>query len=751
MRIAIVLLCIIGLSLTADAQRKKSWRKLAREAEDFQEERKLQLAAQYYRSAYAQKEDKKELIYNAGVCYFQIRDYASAVECLEPVKEMNGKFGKPGYKYALALKQMGRYKEAKKAFETFLRSYNGSDYRELQEIIEVEIQGCNFAMNAEKSVDPDVELKHLDQRINSDKTEFAPIPFDGPDNNPVLYFSSIKDGPAKIYRTEKKNGQWERPSVPSIFVGKIEKPHFGNGSFTPDGARFYFTECTLQGGATPVCAIYLMESKEGVWQKPIRLPDYINVESANNTHPFVTVIDDKEILYFSSDREGGKGGMDIWYCSKTVNSRGNNYTLPRNLGSNINTPGDEVTPHYDADKGYLYFSSSGRVSAGGLDIFQAKGEKSNWEVPTNLGFPLNSSADDLYYTLSESHGGGYLVSNRILESEKVSTTNDDIFYFGRKSIEVKITGTIYDLNEGSADMPVEDVRMRVFEKIDASEELLINKMLATGEYEYVLQPRKKYIIEFSKDGYDVETFQVDANEFSKSEVVRNDIGLSVPLEMEKGSVLHQLYPPADCRCADRSACLIFPSIPIDPNTGEPYPEGTAEYDAYYQARAIAERSEDEQSVCYDENDVMQPFKPIDDTPSFPEETASSEGDTDIPTGMPIKNFENEPSLYEAEADNVVYRIQVAAVRNFRESSYRALTNRGRFVFEDIEGGLRRVMIVPDAFNEDSTEGYKSKGAALDELIYIMNNTRFARAFVIRYENGERVGEGFRGLEAEPAE
>lgn len=750
MRIAIVLLCIIGLSLSAEAQ-KKSWRKLAREAEDFQEERKLHLAAQYYRSAYAQKEDKKELIYNAGDCYFQMRDYANAVECLKPVKEMNDKFEKPGYKYAIALKQMGNYEEARKAFEIFLRSYNGSDYRDLQELIEVEIQGCNFALNAEKNTDPDVELQHLDERINSDKTEFAPIAFDGPDNNPVLYFSSIKEGPAKIYRTEKKNKQWERPQTPSIFTGKIENPHFGNGSFTPDGARFYYTECTLQDGGAPICAIYLMQSKDGVWQKPIRLPDYINVANANNTHPFVTVIDDKEILYFSSDREGGKGGMDIWYCSKTVNSRGNNYTLPRNLGSNINTPGDEVTPYYDADKGHLYFSSSGRISAGGLDIFQAKGEKSNWEVPVNLGFPLNSSADDLYYTISASHGGGYLVSNRLFAPNKVATTNDDIFYFGRKNLEVKIVGSIYDKEEGAPDLPLSDVRMRVFEKIEGSEELLVNKMLASGEYEYVLQPRKKYIIEFSKDGYDIETFQVDANEFSKSETVRNDIGLSIPEEVAEGLAIHKLYPPDDCRCADQSACLVFPSVPIDPNSGEPYAEGTSEYDAFYQARAIAERSKDGQSVCYDENDVLQPFEPIDDTPSFPEETTAENGEETIPEGTPIRNFENEPGLYDEEPEGVVYRIQVAAVRNFRERSYRSLTNRGRFLFEDIDGGLRRVMVVPEEANADGTEGYKSKGAALDELIYIMNNTRFARAFVIRYENGGRVGEGFRGLDAEPTE
>src|SRR4030043_505633 len=106
----------------------------------------------------------------------------------------------------------------------------------------------------------------------------------------------------------------------------------------------------------------------------------------------------------------GRGGLDIWYT--VWNHNKNVYSKVRNLGTRINTVGDEMTPFYDIPTHTMYFSSTGLPGMGGLDIFTAFGERRKWTNIRNAGYPLNSSYDDLYFTVSRSGEDGFFVSNR---------------------------------------------------------------------------------------------------------------------------------------------------------------------------------------------------------------------------------------------------------------------------------------------------------------------------------------------------
>lgn len=717
----------------AVAQKTLPWKKRLKMAEDFKKNGDYYQAAVFYEGIYKEKPDKDLYVYEAGNCYYLLRDYANAVKCLNDVKDKNATYEKPGYKYALALKQTGDYTAAKKAFTSFLSSYIDTDKPAVKQAVETEIQGCDFALNAKSFTNDDVSVSHLDAKINTNKTEFAPIPF----NDDVLYFSSTISGVAKIYRSQKSGDNWSRPQTPNIFVGKMERPHFGNGTFTEDGKRFYFTQCDLEDGKAN-CAIYVMTESAAGWSEPTVLPDYINAEGSNTTHPHVVVQGDKEVLYFTSDREGGRGGLDIWFCTKNADASSNNYTLPKNLGRNINTMGDDITPFYDKAEGVLYFSSNGRVSAGGLDVFKSKGEKLQWEVAQNLGFPINSAADDLYYTVNASHGGGYFVSNRILAPQKVATTDDDVFYYGEQKIRVTIGGLITDANKPAAGA-LEDVNVKLF----LDDELVQEKMLSDGKYKFILKPKKQYTIEFSKEDYLVASFDIDTEEFTENEDVLKDVGL----EQEKAVAavtepeeedLQYMIVPAEYNSKDNP--FLMPESPINDMTGEEYVGELL--DMYNDIMENVANLSPTQMVYYDgEGGDLIPY--------FQEEIVDNGG-----TEEPVDVVEPEnvvavvPREFSTEEAplGTVYRIQVAAVRRYKAYKYEQLNEAGQEFHENIDGGIKRIMVVPVEVAEGEVEGFKSKGAALNQLAYILNNTRFDRAFVIKYVDGERVGEGFRGLD-----
>lgn len=718
-----------------NAQKTLPWKKRLKMAQDFQKEGDYYQAAVYYEGIYAEKSDKPEFTYKAGNCYYALRDYANTVKALEPVKDQNDVYDKPGYKYASALKQTGQAERAKVAFSNFIKSYStdNEDYKVLKEACENEIKGCDFALNEKKHTNEAIKIELLDAKINSNKTEFAPIPFD----NNVIYFSSLATGTAKVYRSQRNGDNWTRPQVPQIFEGKMAKPHFGNGSFTEDNQHFYFTQCDLPD-KKPSCAIYVMNKiSDEEWSDPIMLPNYINEEGANTTHPYVVTTDDKEILYFVSDREGGRGGLDIWFTTRAVGSSSNNFTLPKNLGRNINTSADEITPHYDKAEGILYFSSEGRVSAGGLDIFKSKGEKLEWEVAQNLGFPLNSSADDLYYTVSEAHGGGYFVSNRLLAPKKSATTDDDIFYFGENKIIVTISGMITDANYPD-DGSLSEVNIKLFNE----DELVEERMLSIAEYRFKLAPKKKYTIEISKEGYNLASFDVNTSDFVRSEDVIKDIALETPTEepqeVDWDAVKARIVPP---EYNSRDNPYSFPDEPIDPITGEAY-EGPY-LEIYNEIKEDVANLSPDSKVYYDGPDgELLPFMG---------EVTGDVADVDPPEEE--EKIDPRDDVYpddDVAAEGTVYIIQVAAVRRYKSYKYEDLESLGSLAFEDIDDGIRRVLVVPEELTEEGLEGYKSKGDALNTLSYIMNNTRFENAFVIKVVDGERVGEGFRGWD-EPEE
>lgn len=532
-KLLLLLVLSIGFVSLASAQ---SWRKLKKEAEQAYQEGQLADAADKYEQAWRKKRNKEDLIHQAGELYYQLRDYRKAAEAYRPIKEKNSEFPLVGLKYARCLKQDGQYDRAITEFEAFMSSYTGEGKDILEEIIRNEVAGCRLGMDAPAQADRDVEVLRPGDGINSDKEEFAPFPLS--DNE--LYFSSTVGDRARIYSSRREGSTWGKGEPPRNFP-VIQTGHFCNGAMAPDGSRLYFTVCSNTKGpwndVKTRCEIFTTKRVGAVWSQPERLPDYINMAGVTATHPYVVHQRGQEILFFSSNREGGRGGMDLWYSSRDLGSDDIDFTFPVNLGPVVNTLGDEVTPFYNVEDQTLYFSSNGHMSIGGFDIFSAIGDEVSWSQPSNLGMPANSSADEYFYILNPSRTGGFFTSNRVFAGEKTSTTQEDIFEFAVGGRRVMVKGNVYDRQSGE---PINDISVALYQVFDDGRETeLITRTFNDGKYSYEILPNRRFRVEVSAYGYEAGSYR-----FSSDDMNTFTYGQPIFLEVEGAAAVPSPEPPS---------------------------------------------------------------------------------------------------------------------------------------------------------------------------------------------------------------
>ena len=502
-------LLVLFLSQFAVAQNSEelSWRKHRKLAASLVEKGFYADAAMNYESAFKKNSDKKELIYLAGENYYLAKEFGKAAEAYKFVKDEKDKdFDLVGLKYARSLKQSGDYETAIREFTYFQNAYNGDQKQMLKEVISNDIKGCELALKLKNDAPGKITLKHLGEQINTSENELAPFAF----GDDLLYYTSTLSGKkAMIYRSQFQNGVWSKYTTASGLPVNGDA-HVANGVFSPDGQRFYFTQSPIvvagekktknKNEQVAICEIYVIKKQDEGWSSPVRLRDYINLKGFTTTHPHLVHTEDKEILYFSSNRDGGKGGMDIWYCVRDLKSNDIDFTFPKNLGSTINTKGDEITPFYDAENGVLFFSSNGHVSIGGFDILSSSGSLTNWEKPDNLGLPFNSEVDDYYYIQKKNKSGGFLVSNRAFGDQKRTTTNEDIFEYINPPIipEIYARGSIFDKKNLTL---VKGANLSLYEIVNNERVLMTSKVFSDGVYQFPLLLNKTYLLEAEKDGY----------------------------------------------------------------------------------------------------------------------------------------------------------------------------------------------------------------------------------------------------------
>lgn len=299
---------------------------------------------------------------------------------------------------------MGDHQEAERTWNKVLQKEK--DKRSVVALRAVNaLEGIKLAHSLQGRPDT-VVLEHLPGPVNTYDSEFGARL--GPDSS--LYFSSLRGAlnddeeviDTAAYRTVilSSRGQGDAWGDPGTWTVNGEPGHSANPTWTTDGRRMLFTACPDGGG----CRIHIAPFT-GTEQRASPLA---GLGDDNSTQPCVVRWKDKELLFFVSDRAGGQGGSDIWWAEL----RDGGAVDVRPLGSNVNTPGNERTPWFDATTGTLWFSSDFHPGLGGYDIFRSTWTGSTFGPPVNAGTPINGPANDLYPAVYPDRGEGWITSNR---------------------------------------------------------------------------------------------------------------------------------------------------------------------------------------------------------------------------------------------------------------------------------------------------------------------------------------------------
>jgi tetratricopeptide (TPR) repeat protein len=329
-------------------------------------------------------------------------------------KDKGGKIYKDAHFWlGVMQKNNGKYKEAGKTFKRVQALYDKDKKGYYYLKSKQEVISCNYAQRLKNQINEEIEVSNLGQGVNTTQSEFS-----GFLHNGILYFSSLRADSINDQLEIKIPGNYKtrifnaKHTTTWQTIGKIDTTintllaHNANGCFNTKGDAFYFTRCDSLGS----CKLYVARYDGSNWHVPRPLPAKINEEGSNTTQPNIALIDGKEYLFFSSNRKGGYGDLDLWY-SEILD--GNTYSGPFNAGKMINTPDPEITPFYHGPTKTLYFSSSWHSGFGGFDIFQSNGKPGDFSEPFNMEQPINTQWNDFYFTIDSAGKNGLVTSNRL--------------------------------------------------------------------------------------------------------------------------------------------------------------------------------------------------------------------------------------------------------------------------------------------------------------------------------------------------
>jgi outer membrane protein OmpA-like peptidoglycan-associated protein len=299
-------------------------------------------------------------------------------------------------------------------------------------------------------------------------------------------------------KRDKKSGNFEKGKrMPYPFNKEGGQ---GGATMSIDNKHIYFTICRDEGGAQINCDIYQSHYVNGEWSEAAKV-DGINDPERWDSQP--TLASDGVTLYFSSDRKGGRGGIDIYKTVKDLKT--GLWGKPENLGPVINTSFNEQSPFMHSDFETMYFSSDGHPGVGGLDIFFSRmGDDGKWSEPKNIGVPINTKRDDLGFFVSTDGKYGYFASNEPGRTKGISVGKYDIYSFelykeARPQDVSFLKGKIEDKS------PVSEVKSFTVEVVDASTKKVTKALVdsTTGDYTVVVNTKVKndLIVMAKKENY----------------------------------------------------------------------------------------------------------------------------------------------------------------------------------------------------------------------------------------------------------
>ncbi len=519
-------------------------------------------ALEYYLKAHAFNPDNALLNMRIGECYLYTPYKDRSVKFLERAVELNVASLEVYYLLGLAYQQNYEFDKATDQFRFYRQSLSPQEAIQERDRLERRMAECRHAK--EMIANPvRVFIDNLGSRINTEFDDYSPLL--SPDGN-TMYFTSRRPlgrNPRQdrvdhkyfenIYYSLKSDDSW---MVAQPLEGRINtRTHEATAGISPEGETLYIYRGDKGGD------LFFSRKDNDSWAKARRLPRTIT--SRGNQETSIAFTSDGRRVFFISDRPGGYGGKDIW--TAILDQRGR-WTEPTNLGSTVNTPYDEESLYLAPDDVTLYFSSQGHNTMGGFDIFKTQYRNGRWTQPENLGHPINTPGDDLFFVLApdgktafystmkpEGYGGSDIYQITFLGPEKELETpvqQDFIANFARpanqnlmeQQVEVPtipmtlLRGRILD------DKTAEPLQATLELFDNETEELLaqFNSNPESGEYVISLPGGKNYAIAVQAEDYLFHSENINISEASVSREIINDIRLK-KVEVGESIVLNNIF------------------------------------------------------------------------------------------------------------------------------------------------------------------------------------------------------------------
>jgi outer membrane protein OmpA-like peptidoglycan-associated protein len=286
------------------------------------------------------------------------------------------------------------------------------------------------------------------------------------------------------YRTGHNDFDEGEP-LPPPFNRKL---HEGSPSLSLDNRTLYFTACEFENNYYN-CNIHFSEYRNWKWSVAQKLPSNVNSNSSWESQPSIS--SDGKTLYFVSDRNGR---YDIHVTTKDKEGK---WTDAKPLGSNINTTGNERSPFIHVDGQTLYFSSDGHLGFGGYDLFYAKkNDDGSWSKPVNLGYPINTAADETGMTVSTDGSTAYFASTRFNDTGEWNVYSFDLYEKARPEKVLFITGDVKDDENNGFD----DVKLQL-RNLETLEVKNVEVDTLTGKYTIAEIFSHDYLLTLKKENY----------------------------------------------------------------------------------------------------------------------------------------------------------------------------------------------------------------------------------------------------------
>lgn len=382
----------------------------------------------YYNKAYKLDQKNRDIIYKIASSHFELHNFTKAIEHYNKI-EIEGRddpYFKVNFYLGLCYKKVGELEKAHEHMKLFSKK-NPDKKSPLHKKAKAQLKTIEMIRDGLIVRKPEVKVKNFGDVLNSTESEMSPMLY----NDTLMVYGLYKhdsieeNNKVQLYSTIYKNKEFTEPKAFSFNNENLQD--IANLNFNKDTTELIFT---ARDSITGLTALYSCFGSIGNWSEAVVFASPINNFEANTTQAQFVYINNKEYIIFVSDREGGKGGMDLWYVEKKKGK----YRKPKNLRK-LNTPGQELTPNYSPGDKKLYFSSDYKENLGGLDIFEVELKDLNSvKKVENVGAPINTPYNDLYYYAINKKDAFY-VSNK-LESSLITQDTfpccNDIFLIENK-------------------------------------------------------------------------------------------------------------------------------------------------------------------------------------------------------------------------------------------------------------------------------------------------------------------------------